>query len=429
MKKILIFLIVFVAFLSIMLISIGAYNLNNETLYSKEEYVNLLKYDGIKIGTYFVVYNKDGVEYPAYCVEREKPGVGESGDSYTVDASELVSNLLVWKVATNGYPYKTPQQLGCQSIAEAYIATKLAIYDVLYNYEYEKFEAINESGERILNSMKNISNVARNSDEVKISSDITIVPENTNWQIDENDSRYIYKTYSITVQAPVNKYSISIQGQAPEDIQILDIQNNIKNEFEQNDKFKIRIPIMSLTQAGEFNIKVEGSVKTKPIFYGRSPSNDKQSYILTASEFEDGTGSIKEKYIENNTKIKILKLDGETLETLKDAEFELLDENKNIIYVELKTNEQGITIIENLLPGKYYLRETRTNEGYIIYNDLIEINLNLNEELTIKVNNFKEKETKIEVIKNTVEVSEQNSTLQVTNNQITSKIKLPKTGY
>ena len=88
------------------------------------------------------------------------------------------------------------------------------------------------------------------------------------------------------------------------------------------------------------------------------------------------------------------------------------------------------------MPGKYYLEEIKAPEGYNIYTGLLELNVQLNEELTVIVNNSKEKVTEI---KNTVEIinvsQKQEQTTQeniIREYQETTEkevIKLPKTGY
>ena len=77
-------------------------------------------------------------------------------------------------------------------------------------------------------------------------------------------------------------------------------------------------------------------------------------------------------------------------------EFELLDENKNIVYVDLKTNEDGKIEISNLVPGTYYLKETKTIDGYELYDQLIRVDTKLNQEVTVTVNNRKEDVPEIE---------------------------------
>ena len=71
-------------------------------------------------------------------------------------------------------------------------------------------------------------------------------------------------------------------------------------------------------------------------------------------------------------------------------EFEVLDENKQVVYSDLKTNEEGKIIIENLIPGNYYIKETKTLDGYEIYDQPIKVGIELNQEITVTINNNKE---------------------------------------
>lgn len=79
----------------------------------------------------FCYISKDGVEYPAYCLNREYPGVGEY-DGYTVDIDAVLDNVQIWRTIINGYPYKTPAELGVENKYDAFVATKQAVYSILY---------------------------------------------------------------------------------------------------------------------------------------------------------------------------------------------------------------------------------------------------------------------------------------------------------
>ena len=117
-----------------------------------------------------------------------------------------------------------------------------------------------------------------------------------------------------------------------------------------------------------------------------------------------------------------------------------------------------------MLPGKYFIQEVETLEGYNMYTDLIEVNLELNQEFTVTVNNTKKEVeiydknfAEIEVVPNDKEThyKESNSTTLIESNKDTKKVefndntnlnqtnistivektnvgavkKLPKTGY
>ena len=112
---------------------------------------------------------------------------------------------------------------------------------------------------------------------------------------------------------------------------------------------------------------------------------------------------------------------------MKGVKFELLNENKEVIYADLTTNEEGIIVIENLLPGKYYIHETETLEGYEVYEKLIEVDAKLNEEIEVTVNNLYSQDIpKIEKINTELEVEQVKSNIEI--NQYKETIKLPKTG-
>ena len=83
----------------------------------------------------------------------------------------------------------------------------------------------------------------------------------------------------------------------------------------------------------------------------------------------------------------------------------MLDENKQSIYRELKTNEEGKIIVENLIPGTYFLKEVNSIDGYQKYEELVKIDIELNEQMTVTVNNKKEEKPQIEIRKNKLSTS------------------------
>ena len=160
-----------------------------------------------------------------------------------------------------------------------------------------------------------------------------------------------------------------------------------------------------MTENGKFKLEVESKVNTKPVLYGIATNSEYQDYAITAATYEDGNGYMNDEYNKNETKIIILKQDEETKEKLKGVEFELLDENKQIVYGELKTDEEGKVQIENLIPGRYFLREVNSIDGYQKNDDLIKIDIALNEQISVTVNNRKNEKPEVKVIKDKISIS------------------------
>lgn len=421
-----------ISIISIIVILIGLIPISSKAvvpidtayIYANKKTEGLLMWKGLKIHTHLAVYKKDGKEYPAYCMNRELPGV-EIGRSQTVDVKKLVNNVMVWRAIINGYPYKSISELGCNTEEEAYLATKQAVYCMLTNRDVNEYSAIGEAGERTLNALKTIVNNARNSNQTKVSSELTVNEQEKLWKIDNLDSSYISKTFLVTANTSMSKYTVNVKNLNIEGYKLVDQNNKEKTEFSNSEKFKILIPIQEVKQDGNFSIEVSAQVATKPVFYGESRDSGLQSYALTGYTYEEGTGSKKVYYTKNETKIIITKIDDKTGKKLEGVEFELLDKNQNKIYTEITTNKDGIATIDNLLPGIYYIRETKTLEGYQLYSKLIKVELELNEETTVNViNSEKEPEIYKEEKKTELAVKEKKSNIKVKE----TGPKLPKTG-
>lgn len=408
-------------------------SINKADLYSKGTYKDFLHWDGVGIVFDYVVYEKDGQEYPAYCLNKDTKGVS-SDFSYSVNVDELLTNVNVWKAIINGYPYKTPEELGCIVKEEAYLATKQAVYCMLYDRDPSKYIGNSFTGIRVRRALIQIVTNARNSTEVKVSSDLTIKNITDKWEQDNIDKKYLSKTFTVEANSTINTYSVELEGMNIEGTKIVDEKNNEKTNFEFGENFKIIIPITNMKNEGNFNIKVNGKVLTKPILYAYNEDPSLQDYALTGELYEDGNGIKTINYTKNETKIIILKQD-ENGNSLEGVKFRLLNENKEVLHTELSTNEEGKVIINNLEPGTYYLEETSTVNGYAVYEEQIEAKLDYNEELTIKVTNTKEEITveKPEITENEKEIINETKETEkeipeIIENSKEVIVKLPKTG-
>ena len=395
-----------VTFIVLAIIVLNFLNFTNSVIASNLDIANvqaigdcgsLLKYKGIIVKTTYIAYEDNGKLYPAYCMDKTKPGAEEG--SYTVSIDKAIQDVRLWKIITNGYPYKTIEELGVASKEEAFTATKHAIYSYIHGNQLSDYTPIGEAGQRTLNAMYKIINDANNSKEVQISNQVDIQRLQEYWEQDNVELHYVSKRYKVNANTRIDNYKVRVtdeNGQIIDGIKITDENNNTKIEFNANEIFKILIPIKNMTGDKTIQIHIETKIETKPILYGRAPNSNLQDYALTADTYEDGTGNIKDNYSRNETKIIIEKQDKETKQKLQGVEFQLLDENKNVLYTNLQTGSDGRIKIENIIPGTYYIKEARTVSGYEIYEDLIEVNVNLNEEITVVVNNQKEEKPEIE---------------------------------
>lgn len=375
----------------------NAQTINSANIYAVSDCGKLLTYKGVIVKAEYVEYTNNGKHYPAYCLDKTK--IGAQGSGYTVSVTDVIKDVGLWKIIINGYPYKSYTELGTANKEEAFLATKQAVYCYIHGNNINDYEPIGEAGNRTLNAMRKILEDAKNSKEDMISSTITINKNISKWEQDAKEPEYLSKMYSISAGAQIENYKVKLTNKAGENlggIKLTDEDNNEKTEFKPNEKFKILVPLKNIKQDGKIEIEVQTKIKTKPILYGKAPSSNNQDYALTAYSYEDGVGKIEDTYRKNETKITIIKKDQETEKSLEGVEFEILDKDKKTIYSGLKTNEEGKIVLDNLIPGTYYLKETKTIDGYELYTELVEVKVDLNEEVIVTVNNKKEENPTIE---------------------------------
>lgn len=165
------------------------------------------------------------------------------------------------------------------------------------------------------------------------------------------------------------------------------------------------MPIVELEEKGTFTIKASSELKTMPILYGETPNPEWQNFAVTAGFFETTDVKLNQSYSQNYTKIEIIKKDGKGQNALKGGIFNLYDEKNNLLYTDLTTDEKGKIVIENLIPGKYYLEEIVAPEGYSKLEDRVEIDLKLNQTYKVTVNNFEKPEDEDKVVPEEDEVT------------------------
>lgn len=418
-----------------------AFDIGTKELISLGECERLLTYNGTPIKTTYIVYEKDGVQYPAYCLDVTLPGV-ESG-SYSVNGGSKIQNVDVWKAIINGYPYKTLETLGAANEQEAFTATKQAVYTMLYGRDTSSYGAVDsDAGRRTYQVYLNIVNNARNSNETIINNINTkIIPLSKEWEVDKLNNKYVSKSYSLETNFNKGNYKIELSGVIPKNTIITDKNNNKKDSFNIGEQFKILLPIESLLQSENFTIKAISNLETKPVVYGSTTKPGTQDYALTGYMYENTSTTYTEGYFENITKLIVMKKEYGAEKRLEGVQFNLLNSKKEVVLKDLITNDKGEIILEKMIPGTYYLQETETLEGYNLYTDLIEIQLDLNEEFKVTVDNttkevveiekqFENVEVKPTYTETVYEVKHENTIEKVNyETKVEYQKKLPVTGY
>lgn len=288
-KKLLVIVVIMISNFALLVNTVKAVDVE---VYAKETFDKIIKFNGILVNTIYIVHQENGIEYPAYCLNVDLPGAEEG--AYNTTNEGKITDVGLWRVIINGYPYKTIEELGVANLQEAYIATKQSIYCYLYNRGTEKYSAVGEAGQRTINAMNQILENAKNSTET-LENFLVSIKDEKNWKEDEINSEYMSKTYEVISDANINKYSLNLENISKE-ILITDMENNLKTEFDSGEKFKILIP-KNIKEVINFNINVIAELETKPVFYGKAPNENLQDCALTTYSYEDIKGELNQEYI------------------------------------------------------------------------------------------------------------------------------------
>ena len=246
----------------------------------------LLKYKGVIVKTAYVEYSYNGMNYPAYCLDKTLKGVSDEL-SYSVGINNKIQDIGLWRMIINGYPYKSISELGVANEQEAFTATKQAIYCYLFENTPGDYEAIGEAGQRTLNALNMIVANGQNSVETQESNVIKIKTEDEEWQEDKSDLNYVLKTYSVVSELSHLDYEVKLGKNVPEGTILTKNDGTESGKFSEKESFTIKLLKENLTEDGEISLEIKTQVKTKPVIYGASPNGEWQNYALTGYMYED----------------------------------------------------------------------------------------------------------------------------------------------
>ena len=321
--------------------------------------------------THYVGYTgEDGNFYPAYCLDTYAHGVGDE-PAYSVTVTEAIQNQEVWRVLCNGFPYKTPEELGVENDYDAFCATKQAVYSVIYGYDpVIRYRGGDERGTKIANAIVKMVNIARTTTDNYMTPQIAI---NEVGKI-KKEGEYYTQTYSVNSNVPLKDYSVYPISGLPVGSYFADVNGIQKTNFISNENFKVYIPVKNIKTNITAYIGVNGQCKTYPVLYGKAPNSTLQDYALILSPFEDGSTN-KKISINPTGKVIIEKTstanniwNGTISGTLiSGAKYNLYNSSKNLIGT-YTTNNEGEIYISNLPLDTYYIQEITPVPEYTTLN-------------------------------------------------------------
>ena len=339
--------------------------------------------------TNMVGYKIDGKLHYAYCMQRDRKGAGGEADGYNVKISDMLKNSEVWRAIINGFPYKTAEELDVKNDQDALVATKQAIYCVMYGWNVDlRYVGVDDEGWRIVDAIRRIVNSARNGTDTPDKTNLFTI--NKIGELKKESDKYYSQEFEVHNGTEMESYEITNIKNFPTGSFSVDMNNNKRTIFTSGKNFKILIPTDKIIENFEGIVTISGKLKTYPIFYGESYDKERQDYALTYDAFENISAEAILKINAYKSKLKIYKTDSETNKPIEGVEFNFKYDNGTNIG-NYKTDKNGIIEINNLRQGKIVITEIKTQNQYILDENKREIILEYEGEKEVKIENSRKK--------------------------------------
>lgn len=350
----------------------------NDLKYTNSEGVTMF------VLTHYVVYNENGKQYPAYCLNVNLHGVDDN-DSYGVevgDMSQIANNQAVWRVLLNGFPYKSAREMGLDNDYQAFAVTKQAVYSVLDGRDTNRYFGATEVGNRMANKIRELANIGRNGTQT-YTDPVISATANSSAGVDNKDSKYVSQTFTVNSSVNMRDIQIMLNGaSAPEGTKVTDTNNNVKTTFNRGEQFKVLVPRVNIRNDINIQFSITGQCETYPILFGKAPNANLQNYVLTTDPFILSTARGNMQY-KPKADVEIEKItNGDSKITgattgsgLKGAVFTVTSKDGKFTK-EVTTDEYGKFLLSELDLGEYIITE-KLAPDYFLKGKNIKFEVNL----------------------------------------------------
>ncbi|MDC2867334.1 SpaA isopeptide-forming pilin-related protein [Bacillus sp. BP-3] len=309
----------------------------------------------------------------AYCLTYGKKS--PSGD----DLPEMGrTDNIVYRVLLNGYPQKSPEELGVSNWKEAHYATQLSVWASLGQIDINEVEHRNANVAKAVKTIINGANASQEAQEMYMN----VTPKD-NQEAKLNGEYFETTLYQVESNAKNGMFTVQLNG-APNGTKVISINGEEKQKFNLGEQFRILIPKTS--QSGNFSLKVSSSLsKLHAVVYKGNDHVQDATVLLERNEEKVSTDLLV------NWKslggVKITKVDDQK-QVLQGAVFDVFNSANQKVGT-ITTNESGTASLSGLEIGKYSLKEVKAPIGYVLNDKIQTFEVKTGEIATVTVQNAK----------------------------------------
>ncbi|PFB12331.1 thioester domain-containing protein [Bacillus cereus] len=287
---------------------------------------------------------------------------------------------VVYRILMNGYPQKSPQELGVSNWKEAHYATQLAVWNALGQLSISELEHRNANVEKAAKEIIYAVNHSNATQETYMN----VIPTDKQ-EAKLNGEYFETSLYQVESNAKNGVFTVNLKN-APNGTKIVAENGEMKEQFQLGEKFRILVPKSSNT--GNLSLKITSNlVNLHAVAYKGTDKIQDATVLLERSEEKVSTDlNVSWKSVGQLEVIKV----GEQKEVLQGAVFDVFNSTNEKVGT-ITTNEKGIASLSSLEIGTYTLKEVKSPTGYVMNEQPQQIEVKTGEIARVTVQNNKVK--------------------------------------
>ncbi|MGH1049241.1 SpaA isopeptide-forming pilin-related protein [Bacillus mycoides] len=287
---------------------------------------------------------------------------------------------VVYRVLLNGYPQKSPQELGVSNWNEAHYATQLSIWAALGQIDINEVQHRNGNVAKAVKAIIDSANASQETQDMYMN----VTPKD-NQEAKLNGEYFETTVYQIESNAKNGVFTVQLAN-APNGTKVVSTKGEAKQQFNLGEQFRILIPKSS--QTGNFSLKVTSNLSNLQAVPYQGTDKVQDATVLLEKSEEKVSADLQVNW-KSLGGLKVIKV-GEQKGLLQGAVFEVMNSANEKVGT-MTTNEQGSASLSGLEIGTYTLKEMKSPTGYVLNGQTQQIEVKTGEVATITVQNTKVK--------------------------------------
>ncbi|MDM8365733.1 VaFE repeat-containing surface-anchored protein [Bacillus thuringiensis] len=283
---------------------------------------------------------------------------------------------VVYRVLLNGYPQKTPEQLGVSTWQQAHYATQLSVWVALGQLHPADLQFKDEEVERAVKAIRYAA------DHTEDTQDVFMNVKPTDKQEAKLNGAYFETTvYTVESNAKQGTYQVAL-NQAPVGTRIVTEQGEAKETFSLGETFRVQVPKSS--KSAELSLKVTANLTNQHAVVYKGTESIQDATVLLERSQQKVSQDIQV-FWKSMGGLEIRKVD-ENKKPLAGAVFEVLTSDQKSMGT-ITTNDKGIASLDNMEIGTYVVKEVKSPVGYVLQDTPQTVEIKTGEIATITAEN------------------------------------------